>query len=209
VESLSSAIVLAGGSSKRLGVNKELVDILGKPLIQYVLNVVMPLVEETIIVVKTLEQGARIREACKGSFVLAFDESEISSPLVGALAGTRKARGEVSLLLACDTPLLSPDVLSLLLRLGRSYCAVIPKWPNGNIEPLQAAYNTTKTRKAIAEAVEAKELRMYDAIKRLEKVLYVSTDDLRKLDPSLRTFENVNTPEDLTRVVLLLRSKSR
>lgn len=207
MKSLSSGIILSGGASKRFGTEKALANIEGRPLIQYVLDVVMPLVDETIIVVKTLEQGKRIRKVCKGPFILGFDESEVSSPLAGALAGTRRAQGEVSILLACDTPLLSSDILSLLLHLGRSYDAVIPRWPNGNIEPLQAAYNTTETRKVTAEAIGAKELRMYDAIKRLKNVLYVSTETLRQLDPDLSTFENVNTPSDLRRVGILLRSR--
>jgi len=206
---MSSGIVLSGGLSRRFGTDKALVDLEGKPLIQYVLDVVTPLVDETIIVVKTQEQGIRIREACKGSFILVFDESEVSSPLVGALTGMRTARGEVSLLLACDTPFLSSGVLSFLLHTGPSYDAVIPMWPNGNMEPLQAVYNTGKTREVAAEAIEAKELRVYDAIKRLHKVLYISMEVLRQLDPSLGTFENVNTSSDLERVAMLLRSRSR
>jgi len=185
------------------------VNVEGKPLIQYVLDVVMPLVDETLVVVKTLEQRTSIKEVCKGPFILTFDESEVNSPLAGTLAGMKKARGEASLLLACDTPLLSSDVLSFLLHLGPSYDAVVPRWPNGNIEPLQAAYNTAKTRKAVDEAIEAKELRMYDVIKRLDKVLYISTEALKELDPTLSTFENVNTPSDLRRVEMLLRSRSR
>ena len=207
MDSLSSGIVLSGGSSRRFGADKALVELDGKPLIQYVLDVVMPLVDETIIVVKAQEQGARIRAACKGSFIIVFDESDFSSPLVGVLAGMGKAKGEASLLLACDTPLLSSDVLSFLLHLGRSYDAVVPRWPNGNIEPLQAAYHTEKAREAAAEAIEAEEFRVYDVIKRLKNVLYVSTDVLKQLDSGLRTFENVNTPEDLRRTGALLEKK--
>ena len=209
MKSLSSGIILSGGSSRRFGTDKALVSVEGKTLIQYVLDAVMPLVHETLVVVKTLEQGKIIKEVCKEPFILAFDESEVNSPLAGTLAGMKEARGGVSLLLACDTPLLSPDVLSFLLHLGRSYDAVVPRWPNGNIEPLQAAYNTAKIRKAAAEAIEAKELRMYDAIKHLRNVLYVSTEALKQMDPDLRTFQNINTPSDLERVRILLRSRPR
>jgi molybdopterin-guanine dinucleotide biosynthesis protein A len=207
--SVSSGIVLSGGESKRFGAEKALVSVENKPLIQYVLDVITSLVDETLVVVKTSEQGARIREACKGPFVLVYDESRVSSPLAGTLTGARKARGNVCLLLACDTPLLSSNVLSLLLDLGCSYEAIIPKWPNGNIEPLQAVYDTGKIREAAAEAIEAKERRMYDAIKRLGKVLYFSTEILKVLDSNLETFENINTLEDLGRVSGLLKSRWR
>jgi molybdopterin-guanine dinucleotide biosynthesis protein A len=201
----SSGIILSGGESRRLGTDKGLINVDRKPLIQYVLDVIAPLVDEIIVVVKTQEQGARIRVACKGNFVIVLDESEIACPLNGVFAGTKKARGEISLLLACDMPLLSKDVLSLLLCLCSSHGAVIPRWPNGYIEPLHASYNTFKVYEATAQAIDAKELRMYDAIKRLSKVRYISTEILKQLNYDLNTFENVNTQSDLKRVKNLLR----
>jgi hypothetical protein len=41
---------------------------------------------------------------------------------------------------------------------------------------------------------------MYNGIRRLRNVFYVPTDSLRRLDPRLHTFENVNTAEDLMRI---------
>jgi molybdopterin-guanine dinucleotide biosynthesis protein A len=203
------AIVLSGGQSKRLGagVEKALTPLEGRPLIEYVLDAVTPVVAETIIVVKTEPQMEAIRDACNGRyrFTFALDESVASSPLIGALAGFRRAIGGLSLLLPCDAPLLCPDVLSLLLRLGSSYEAVVPRWPNGNIEPLHATYEAAAAAKEFAEAVEAGELRMYDGIKRLANVFYVPTNSLRRLDPCLQTFENVNTAEDLRRISAILQ----
>jgi molybdopterin-guanine dinucleotide biosynthesis protein A len=172
-----------------------------------VLDVVAPLVAETIIVVKTKHQMEAIREACNVRYKLAFalDESEASSPLIGALAGFRRALSGLSLLLPCDAPLLCPDVLSLLLRLGSSRDAVVPRWPNGYIEPLHAVYEAAAAAKGLAEAAEAGEFRMYDGIRRLRNVFYVPTDSLRMLDPCLQTFENVNTAEDLRRIRAILR----
>ena len=202
------AIVLSGGQSKRLGAGTEkaLTPLEGRPLIEYVLDAVTPLVVETIIVVKTEHQMEAIREACNSRYKFTFvlDESEASSPLIGAVAGFRRVVAGLSLLLPCDAPLLCPDVLSLLLRLGSSYDAIVPRWPNGNIEPLHATYEAAAATKGLAEAAEAGELRMYNGIRRLRNVFYVPTDSLRRLDPRLHTFENVNTAEDLIRIGTIL-----
>ena len=42
--------------------------------------------------------------------------------------------------------------------------------------------------------------RMQDLINAMTNVLYVTTEVLRKFDPNLDTFTNINTPEDLRRL---------
>ena len=196
----STAIILAGGFSKRFGIDKVFAEFAGKPLVRYVIDIAKEVADETLVVAGTVEQSRRLSELGSGEFAVLIDKPTVKSPLAGAVTGFERAKGEVSLLLACDTPLLSKEVLHLLLRLSPGHDAVIPKWPNGNIEPLQAAYTTSRALVAAHEALGNHELRMFDAIKRLRDVLYVSTDALRKYDWELRTFENINTPDDLRRV---------
>ena len=194
-----TAIILAGGFSRRFGVDKVFVEFAGKPLVRYVIDTARELVDE-ILVVAGIEQSRRLLELSNGEFTVLVDTLNVKSPLAGAYTGLERARGATSFILACDTPLLSKDVLHLLLQLLPGHDAVIPKWPNGDIEPLQATYSTSKTLAAANEALRNNELRMYDAIRQLGNTLYVSTDTLRKYDPELHTFENINTPEDLRRV---------
>jgi molybdopterin-guanine dinucleotide biosynthesis protein A len=203
-----TAIILAGGFSRRFGVDKVFVEFSGKPLVRYVIETARELADETL-VVAGIEQSRRLLEFSNGEFTVLVDRLNVKSPLAGAYTGLERARGEISLLLACDTPLLSKDVLRLLLQLSPEHDAVIPKWPNGNIEPLQATYSTSKALDAANEALRNNELRMYDAIRRLGNTLYVSTDTLRKYDPELHTFENINTPDDLRRVERIWSSTTK
>ena len=196
----STAIILAGGFSKRFGIDKVFAEFAGKPLVRYVIDTAKEVADEMLVVAGTVEQGRRLSELGNGEFAVLVDKLNVKSPLAGAVTGFESATGEVSLLLACDTPLMSKEVLCLLLRLSPRHDAIIPKWPNGNIEPLQAVYTTSRALVAAHEALGNNELRMSDAIKRLRGVLYVSTDALRKYDGELRTFENINTPDDLRRV---------
>ncbi len=196
----STAIILAGGYSKRFGADKVFVELSGEPLVKYVIDAAEEVVDETLIVAGTAEQSMRLSKLKLGELTILTDRLNVKSPLAGAITGLECSTGDVSLILACDTPLLSREVLRFLLRLSPGHDAVIPRWPNGNIEPLQAAYVTSKMLASAHEALRNRELRMFDSIKRLTDVFYVSTESLRKYDRELQTFENINTPEDLRRV---------
>jgi len=204
-----TAIILSGGLSDRFGKSKSLVDLLGKPMISHVVNSVLPLVDETLVITDTEDNRKELSKVLNQSIEILLDEFKLKSPVVGALTGFKHAKGQRSLLLSCDTPLISRKVISLLLELSDDYDLVIPKWPTGYIEPLQAAYNTNKAYEASLEAVTLKELKMSDVIGRLKNILYISTIALTKLDPRLNTFLNVNTRSDLEHIKTVLKGMTK
>lgn len=192
-----SAVILAGGFSKRFGQNKGLIELAGKPLLLHVLDTALDIVSEAVVVVSSDAQKRTFTSTLQNRAAVVVDKSEKQGPLVGALTGFEKARGRYSLLLPCDTPFISRQVLSLLLDLCTKRNAVIPRWPNGYIEPLQAAYRTESALRAAEIALREKRFDMRSMILRMTGVRYVSTMVLRQMDPELLTFFNVNTPEDL------------
>jgi molybdenum cofactor guanylyltransferase len=200
----SSAIILAGGLSSRFGQDKGLLQLAGKPLVRHVLNAVVNVVDEKIVVVSRREHVDKYLKATGGCASILVDRGNTHSPLAGALTGFEEALGEYSLLLPCDTPLASRDILSLLLELcpGRNAC--VPRWPNGYVEPLQAVYRTESALEASNVALCAGKLNVQAMLDRLQCVRYVSTLVLQQLDPELRTFFNVNTPLDLKRAEQML-----
>ncbi len=202
-----SAIILAGGSSSRLGQDKGLVELGGRPLIRHVLDKARSLVDETLIVVSSQNQTDTYRKALGADAVIVSDNSKIHGPLVGASAGFRLASGKYSLLLSCDTPFVSEDILQLLLELCVNRNATIPRWPSSYIEPLQAVYRTEFALRAVNDAVASGELKMQAMVDRLRNVRYVSTLVLEQLDSTLHTFFNVNTILDLKKAENILRSK--
>jgi molybdopterin-guanine dinucleotide biosynthesis protein A len=116
------------------------------------------------------------------------------------LTGFKSASGEHSLLTACDTPLISFEVISFLLSQAQNYDAVIARWPNGYIEPLQAIYRTQKALPSAIQALNEGKLRMRDMIVHLNNPRFITTETIRKLDPQLKTFYNINTLTDLVRL---------
>ena len=205
-----SAIVLAGGFSSRFGQDKGLLLLDGKHLAKYALDAVNSVVEERILVVSSEEQAKNYRKVMDANVNVLVDKTgnpKVQSPLIGTLTGLKEAHGRHSLILPCDTPFVSRDVISLLFELATDRNAVIPRWPNGCIEPLQAVYCSKPACVAAGSALIEGERNMQAMIDRLCGVRYVSTLVLEQLDPRLETFYNVNNPLDLKRAEKMLKQR--
>jgi len=201
----TSAIILAGGFSKRFGQNKGLIELAGKPLLLHVLDRVSKVVNETLVVVSSEDQVDAFTPFVESKTEVVIDKYSLRSPIVGALTGFENALGEYSLLLPCDTPFVSKEIVSLLFELCVHRSAVIPRWPNRYIEPLHAVYHTKSALNASETAYREKKLDLRSMIANLRGVRYISTLVLQQIDPKLMTFFNVNTPKDLKKAESMLK----
>jgi len=211
-----SVLILAGGQGSRLGQAgkpKALVELCGRPLISYVLEVVGSLSRDLVVVVSSEEQASALESS--GVLVgakLVLDDASLgpACPLLGLVSGLSAVRKPVALALACDTPLVSRSVLAFLADVISYMNAAVPSWPNGYVEPLQAAYRVRPAVEAgrhVLKAGESPSLRAF--LRELRRVRYISTAVLEQLDPGLSTFLNVNTPADLRRAEAILRARRR
>jgi len=197
VDLKKSVVVLAGGFSKRFGRDKCLVELAGKPLVVHVLERVSEIVDARVVVVSSEQQRRLLSNTLGSEASLVVDRYEGQSPLVGALTGFESVEGENALLLPCDTPFISPRIAGLLFDLCENRGAVVPRWPNGFIEPLQAVYHAKSAVTAAKAALDEGRHNLSSMIARLHRVRYLSTLVVQQLDPELLTFFNVNTPMDL------------
>ena len=203
-----SAVILGGGFSKRFGRNKGLVELAGKPLILHVVEKVASIADEVVVVASSAAQREGLRSLLPSGADVVIDKCEMQSPLVGAATGFETAQGKYSLLLPCDTPFISSSVLLLLLDLCINGSAAVPRWPNGYIEPFQAAYHTRSALAAAESALKERRLNMRSMILRMIRVRYISTELLRQIDSELLTFFNVNTQGDLKRAEGILKRRN-
>src|SRR5205814_4340997 len=114
--------------------------------------------------------------------------------LGGIATGVGAAMHDTVLVAACDMPFLSADVWRLLLGHASEADVVIPRI-GGEYETLHALY-TKACVPHMARAIAENRLRViafFDAV----RVLAVDEPELRAVDPTLRAFTNVNTPEEL------------
>lgn len=200
-----SLIVLAGGASLRFGRDKALLEIEGQPMIARVISRASHVTDEVIVTVNSPERAAVLCRALGSEAHIIPDVLHDGGPLVGAMTGLQEARGELAIVLAADLPLVSASILEALLQLCSAEAeAVVPRWPNGFIEPLHAVYRTEPCAEAARAAIKEGGRRMASMLVRLKHVVWEPTESLRGLDPGLLTFLNINTREDLERIKGLL-----
>ncbi|MDI6903213.1 MAG: molybdenum cofactor guanylyltransferase [Methanocellales archaeon] len=192
---MRSAIILAGGRSSRFSTDKSLFPLGGKTMIEHVLDKVSGIVDETLVVVGDPRQGKKISTViCETR--ITYDSIIGYGPVAGILAGLLCAKGEYTLVIACDMPFVNASVVDFLFSLAGGYDAVVPRWSDGNIEPLHAVYKRNSMIKACEKAIEKDERTISSSLHALPKVRYVSTEEIKEIDPELRTFINVNTPSE-------------
>ncbi len=191
------ALILAGGKSRRMKGNKALIKLGGKPLLLHLTERIRGLTQETVVVVGKNDNLADYKSFLPPSVTILRDIVKGMGPLAGILTGMQNMRSEYAVVLPCDSPFIKRKVLTYLFKMVQGADAAIPRWPNGNIEPLHAVYRVSAAIPAARAALERRELFILDMIKRLDRVVYVDTNEIRKIDEELMTFFNINTQEDL------------
>jgi molybdopterin-guanine dinucleotide biosynthesis protein A len=194
------AIVLAGGRSTRFGRDKASEPLLGRPLLQHVIDRVSPLVGELIVVSARGQSLPDLRVAVPMRVV--EDAYPDCGPLGGIYTGLTAALTQRCLAVACDMPLLSAPLLRELLRRSPDCDVVMPvlAYP----EPMHAVYSRTCID-PIRERLDAGQLKITNFLGAVN-VCYMREPECRALDPELLSFLNTNTEADLARARAILES---
>ena len=188
--------ILAGGDSKRYGSDKTVALFQGIPLISHMVRIAKKLTENVLIVLSSEDQRAGVEDIIGDAVITVDPDGSDKSALNGAVTAFEFAETDYTLLLPVDTPLANVDLLLSLVQLRDGHGAVIPAWPNGNIEPLHGVYLSEHAYSHGLEILESDKRRMKALLDSLTNVLYISTEVLKQLDPELLTFENINTLGD-------------
>ena len=191
-----SGIVLAGGQSARLGMDKSFINANGQPLIEQIVAKLARLSDDVIIVTNSPEKydhlGAR----------LVGDIYPGKGALGGIYSGLRAAINTYSLVVACDMPFLDLNLLRYMILLARGHDVVIPRI-GGFLEPLHAIYSKS-CLEPIDRLLARGGFKIIDFFSEV-RVRYVEEDEVDIFDPQHLSFFNVNTPSDLEEMKKLAR----
>ncbi len=188
-----SAIILAGGQSRRMGINKALLPLDGQPLIAHTAACLRPLAAELIVVTNTPQTYAFL-ETTFGARLIP-DALPVRSALVGLFSGLQAVRSELALAVACDMPFLNVDLLRFMLTLAQEGFDVAVPQVDGQFEPLHAVYRPAACVPVIERHLRAGDQRIisfYSAV----RVRPVTAVELVQFDPQRLSLVNVNTPEE-------------
>jgi molybdenum cofactor guanylyltransferase len=142
-------------------------------------------------------------QAAPSSVRLLRDRTAYQGAAVALAPGLRAARHEIAFACSCDLPLLQAEVVRALYGMLNGYEAVIPHI-RGNPQPLCAVY-----RRNVGAMIEMQLKSGEHRLTRITAALRAyrpGDEQLRQIDPDLRSFLNVNTPEDYNRALALQQS---
>src|SRR3972149_327416 len=178
--------IQAGGASSRMGRDKGIVPLAGKPMVRHLLDRIEGLGDETLITTNSPQdyRFAGVR--------LVGDTRPGTGALGGLHTALSAARGETVLVLACDMPLASRPLLEHLLARAPEADVVIPR-REGEYEPLCAVY----AKRCLALVEAALEAGGRGGGRPVPRGVAVEEPEWSVFDPEGLTFFNVNTPQEL------------
>ncbi len=191
-----SIAILAGGQSRRMGQNKALINLLGKPVLRWVIDAVASLSDDIFLVTNTPESYRAFQLPMVGDILPG------NAALGGIHTAVATARHPWVMLLACDMPLIRADIIRAMAAQRGDADVVVPRIA-GRAEPLHALYRKT-CRAAIEASIAAQQLRVISFFEAVA-VRYISPADLG--EPNFNFLTNLNTPEDLQRVTKILENQ--
>jgi molybdenum cofactor guanylyltransferase len=181
-----SLVILAGGLSRRMGRDKASLPAGDGTLIEHLARRLAPVVDETIVA------GGSGRATLAG-VMMVEDRYPGLGPLAGIHAGLVAARYPHVWVVGCDLPDADPALAHLLLGLAAGYDAVVPRI---DAEPQGVCALYDRALASRIDGLLAAGERRVKALLAASNVRYVTPEELRAIDPELRSFRNINTPAD-------------
>ncbi len=187
-----TGIILAGGLSRRLGRDKAVEPFNGQPLIRRVIERVESVAAEVVVVVADSARGEALPLDARHR--IALDLYPGQGSLGGIFSGLAAAGNQWGLVVACDMPFLNRQLLDYMLSRREGFDAVVPM-PGPYPEPTHALYSKSCLPhiEAKLQAGDLKISGFFDQV----RVNYLTGADIARFDPELRSFFNINSPEDL------------
>jgi molybdopterin-guanine dinucleotide biosynthesis protein A len=183
------SLILAGGHSSRMGTDKALLPIGGKPLLYRLVQQLSKLTQEVTVSVGTSQREA-IYRVCLGGLGekvgYAVDRYPESGPLSGLHAGLSSQLEGYLFVMACDMPNVSEELLEKLMSHKNSGANVI----HVSGQPFHALYHTRALR-SIEAALQQGDYRLLGLLRSMDSFEVALPENC----PS-SLFANLNTPAD-------------
>ncbi len=186
---LLSGILLAGGQSRRMGVPKALLDLEGKKLYRYGLELLAGFCDEIFI---SAPKGLISHD----KYPVIPDTFAGKGPLGGIWSCMQKATHDYCLVLSCDMPFMEAGLIRIVIRIliresNKDYCLFSNEF--NQPEPLAGIYSV-RLLPLMKEMLDRKDHKIQNLIFRSEGI---TLQPLKYSPESKRAFFNINTPADL------------
>lgn len=175
-------IILAGGKSSRMGQDKGLMPLNGKPMVQHVIDAAKTISPDIILI----SNNAQYRQFGLPVFQ---DEWTEKGPLAGIYTGLRNTSNGVNLVLSCDIPFVGTALLRHLVAAhGANDITIFGT--EEKLHPLIGIY-TTACLPVIEKKLRENQLKVTGIFEHLSVRILPDNGFLPQ------NFRNINSPEDL------------
>jgi molybdopterin-guanine dinucleotide biosynthesis protein A len=184
-------IVLCGGQSRRMGADKAALPFAEQPMLARVVDRLREAVSPILVVAADKQRLPEL----PADVVIVRDLRPDRGPLEALAAGLGALPLEIeaAFVASCDIPLLRPAFILRMIDLLGNADAAVPQIDN-HLHGLSAVYRRSVLTQ-VREMLTADDLRLQSLFDRI-RTRRISPDELRDIDPQLRSLWNINTPED-------------
>jgi molybdopterin-guanine dinucleotide biosynthesis protein A len=182
----ATAVVLAGGQSRRMGQDKSSLPLCGRTMLEHIVNQLRPHFDEILI-----SRADSAGQGPPGTRIVA-DKVRDSGPFMGVVSCLEASSNDLNFIIPCDQPEVDLDLVVQMLRTAEEFDGVVPMTGPSLYEPLFAVYRKSVLgpAKKLLAAGERRIVNMYPHC----NIRFVSVPN----DPQ-RIVRNLNTPADYRR----------
>ncbi|MBF0496348.1 MAG: molybdenum cofactor guanylyltransferase [Deltaproteobacteria bacterium] len=185
-----TGVILSGGLNTRMGVNKAFIPILGRRIVDLLLQVMTPCFKEVMLITNAPQDYLDL------DLMLVTDVQKGLGPFGGLLTALLYVETPYFFITACDTPFINPKLIQgLLALLPKGGDIIIPATPEG-YQPLMALYSK-RCLKVVEDFVKSGRRKIYEIFPHV-KTVKVEPPELYVMDSQGYSFFNLNTPEDVS-----------
>jgi molybdopterin-guanine dinucleotide biosynthesis protein A len=180
-----TGIVLCGGRSTRMGEDKGALPFGHETMLDRVVRIVRAITDDVIVVARTDQQ-------VPADVSTVHDPVDDLGPLAGIAAGLAASKTDLNVVVACDMPLIKPQVLQRLIdAIGN--CDACVAVADGHASALCGVYRSrvAPDAQALLDSGERRVMRLLDRV----QTKRVDAARLRDIDPELDTFVSCDTAE--------------
>lgn len=185
-----TGIILAGGKSSRMGQDKGMIFLAGKPFVQYLIDALKPHVHDILIIAhddKYQQFGYSVKP----------DLIPQCGPIGGIYTGLMNSNTPYNMVVGCDTPLINSDLIKYILDSSSENVDICVPLFQHHIEPLCSIYST-KIAPALKFLIEQKKWKLRDIIEHFTTHKINIPEHLPFYQD--QWFMNINTPEELNMI---------
>jgi len=210
------ALILAGGENKRLSAVKGFLEIGGRRIIDSTVELLNTIFKRVVISTNTPELYFYLGVRRVG------DIMKYRGPMTGILSALSSLKAPEIFVTACDMPFINPELVLFIVNRWEESTKSFPH-PKINVTP--DTFHPSEKRKwdgiiplfdkrpqpllgiyskeiinSMEESINNGETGLRQFLQKIN-VLYIKEEEIRAIDPTGKSFVNINTPEDFEKEI--------